>query len=49
LVDAGDTERIAPEMFLRSGVTDDTMAAWMAVSVRRPKGDDLPAVCAGIA
>lgn len=37
LAEAGEYERIAPGTFLRAGTTDDTTAAWMAISLRRPE------------
>ena len=36
LIMAGEYERIAPGLFLRAGVTDDTTAAWMAIAAKRP-------------
>lgn len=36
LVETGEYERIAPGQFLRSGATDDTTAAWMAIVTKRP-------------
>jgi predicted transcriptional regulator of viral defense system len=35
LIDDGEYERIAPGLFLRAGVTDDTTAAWMAIAAKR--------------
>lgn len=32
----GSFERIAPGVFLRSGLTDDTTAAWIAAAVKKP-------------
>ncbi|WP_235201368.1 type IV toxin-antitoxin system AbiEi family antitoxin domain-containing protein [Microbacterium sp. CH12i] len=37
LIEAEDYERIAPGQFLRSGATDDTTAAWMAIGAKRPQ------------
>lgn len=37
LIDAGEYERIAAGLFLRSGVTDDTTAAWMAIATKKPE------------
>lgn len=36
LIESGEFERIAPGLFLRSGFTDDTTAAWIAVAAKRP-------------
>lgn len=36
LLEAGEYERIAPGAFLRADATDDTTAAWMAITVKRP-------------
>ncbi len=36
LIESGEFERIAPGLFLRSRLTDDTTAAWIAVAVKRP-------------
>lgn len=36
LIEAGEFERIAPGLFLRSGLTDDTTAAWIAIAAKRP-------------
>ena len=36
LIEAGEFERIAPGLFLRAGLTDDTTAAWMAVAAKKP-------------
>ena len=36
LIEAEKYERIAPGQFLRSGATDDTTAAWMAIAAKRP-------------
>lgn len=36
LIAAGEFERIAPGLFLRTGLTDDTTAARMAVAVKQP-------------
>ncbi|MCW5944902.1 MAG: hypothetical protein KIT06_03920 [Cryobacterium sp.] len=35
LIDSGEYERIAPGLFLRAGVADDTTAAWMAIAAKR--------------
>ncbi|BCJ37124.1 hypothetical protein Athai_46270 [Actinocatenispora thailandica] len=37
LLASGDYERIAPGLFLRAGLTDDTIAAWMAIAARKPQ------------
>lgn len=36
LIDSGEFERIAPGLFLRTGVTDDVTAAWTAISAKQP-------------
>lgn len=36
LIAAGEFERIAPGLFLRAGLADDTTAAWMAVAAKKP-------------
>ncbi len=36
LIESGDFERIAPGLFLRSGLTDDTTAALVAIAAKRP-------------
>lgn len=36
LIEAGEFERIAPGLFLRAGLADDTTAAWMAVAAKKP-------------
>ena len=36
LIEAGEFERIAPGLFLRSGLADDTTAAWIAIASKRP-------------
>lgn len=36
LIDSGEFERIAPGLFLRSGLADDTTAAWIAIAAKRP-------------
>lgn len=36
LIESGEFERIAPGLFLRSGLTDDTTAAWIAIAAKRP-------------
>ncbi len=36
LIDSGEFERIAPGLFLRSGHTDDTTAAWIAIAKKKP-------------
>ena len=36
LIESGEFERIAPGLFLRSGLTDDTTAAWIAVAAKKP-------------
>lgn len=35
LVEAGEFERIAPGLFMRAGLADDTTAAWMAVAAKK--------------
>lgn len=37
LIERGEYERIAPGQFLRTGATDDTTAAWMAIASKRPQ------------
>lgn len=37
LIRSGEYERIAPGQFIRTGATDDTTAAWMAIAVKRPQ------------
>lgn len=37
LIEAEEYERVAPGQFLRTGATDDTTAAWMAIAAKRPK------------
>lgn len=37
LIETEEYERIAPGQFLRSGATDDTTAAWMAIVTKRPQ------------
>ncbi len=37
LIKAEEYERIAPGQFLRTGATDDTTAAWMAIAAKRPQ------------
>lgn len=37
LIEAEEYERIAPGQFLRAGATDDTTAAWMAITTKRPQ------------
>ncbi len=37
LIEAEEYERIAPGQFLRTGATDDTTAAWMAIASKRPQ------------
>lgn len=36
LVEAGEYERVAPGVFLRTGSVDDVTAAWMAIAVKKP-------------
>lgn len=36
LIESGEFERVAPGLFLRSGLTDDTTAAWIAIATKRP-------------
>ena len=36
LIETGEFERIAPGLFLRSGLADDTTAAWVAIAAKRP-------------
>lgn len=35
LIESGEFERVAPGLFLRSGLTDDTTAAWIAIAAKR--------------
>lgn len=35
LIDSGEFERIAPGLFLRAGLSDDTTAAWIAIATKR--------------
>ncbi len=35
LIESGEFERIAPGLFLRSGLTDDTTAAWIAIAAKK--------------
>jgi len=37
LIQSGEFERIAPGLFLRSELTDDTTAAWIAIAAKRPQ------------
>lgn len=37
MIDDGEFERVAPGLFLRVGITDDTTAAWVAAAVKRQK------------
>lgn len=37
LIESGEFERIAPGLFLRSGIADDTTAAWIAIAAKRPE------------
>lgn len=37
LIETEEYERIAPGQFLRTGATDDTTAAWMAIAAKRPQ------------
>lgn len=37
LIQSGEYERIAPGLFLRTGLADDTTAAWMAVGTKKPE------------
>lgn len=37
LIESGEFERIAPGLFLRSGLADDTTAAWIAIAAKRPE------------
>ena len=50
LIESGDFERIAPGLFLRAGLTDDTTAAWMAVAAKKPDAPwcPLPALAASM-
>lgn len=34
LIESGEFERIAPGLFLRAGITDDTTTAWIAAAAR---------------
>lgn len=36
LIESGAFERIAPGLFLRAGLADDTTAAWIAVAAKKP-------------
>lgn len=36
LIQYGEFDRIAPGLFLRSGLADDTTAAWIAIATKRP-------------
>lgn len=36
LIESGEFERIAPGLFLRSGLADDTTTAWIAIAAKRP-------------
>lgn len=36
LIESGEFERIAPGQFLRSGLADDTTAAWIAIAAKKP-------------
>lgn len=36
LIESGKFERIAPGLFLRSGLADDTTAAWIAIAAKKP-------------
>lgn len=36
LIESGEFERIAPGLFLRSGLADDTTAAWIAIAAKKP-------------
>src|SRR5699024_12622872 len=36
LIESGKFERIAPGRFLRSGLADDTTAAWIAIAAKKP-------------
>ncbi|WP_223175179.1 type IV toxin-antitoxin system AbiEi family antitoxin domain-containing protein [Schaalia sp. JY-X159] len=37
LIESGEFERVAPGVFLRHGLADDTTAAWIAIATRRPE------------
>lgn len=37
LVKDGEYERVAAGLFIRSGITDDTTAAWVAISLKKPE------------
>lgn len=37
LIRSEEYERIAPGQFMRTGATDDTTAAWMAIAAKRPQ------------
>lgn len=37
LMKSGEFERIAPGFFLRSGLADDTTAAWIAIAAKKPE------------
>ncbi|QPL04465.1 MULTISPECIES: type IV toxin-antitoxin system AbiEi family antitoxin domain-containing protein [Actinomyces] len=36
LIEAGEFERVAPGLFIRSGLADDTTAAWIAIAAKKP-------------
>lgn len=36
LLESGEFERIAPGLFLRAGIADDTTAAWIAIAAKKP-------------
>ena len=36
LIESGEFERIAPGLFLRAGLADDTTAAWIAIAAKKP-------------
>ncbi|MDO5646038.1 MAG: hypothetical protein Q4G21_10200 [Dermabacter sp.] len=36
LLSSGEFERVSPGLFLRAGLTDDTTAAWMAITTKKP-------------
>lgn len=37
LLVAGEYEQIAPGQFMRTDASDDTSAAWMAITIKRPQ------------
>ena len=37
LIETGEFERISPGLFLRTGLADDTTAAWIAIATKQPE------------